>query len=106
LIYGFYKNHAESESPAFETFYDALEGELIEGGESLESMMMVLEGLTDNVCGDLMDMALEMEFTAFDLYRTLSNQTTHDAAMSSAFLSIAQAEKSHMRIIADALGEC
>lgn len=106
MIYGFYKNFAESAPPVFDAFYATLDGKVIEGGESLESMMMALEGLTDNVCGDLMDLALEMEFTAFDLYRTLANQTTHDAAMSSAFLTIAQAEKSHMRMIADALEEC
>jgi rhodanese-related sulfurtransferase/rubrerythrin len=106
MIYGFYKNHVESEPAVFEAFYDALDGTVIEGGESLESMMAALEGLTDNVCGDLMDLALEMEFTAFDLYRTLANQTTHDSTMSGMFLTIAQAEKSHMRMIADALGEC
>ena len=106
MIYGFHKNHAEPGPAAFQAFYETLDGKVIEGGESLESMMTAIEGLTDNVCGDLMDLALEMEFTALDLYRTLANQTTHDAAMSSAFLAIAQAEKSHMRMIADALGEC
>jgi len=106
IIYGFYKNHAESEPAPFEAFYETLDGNVIEGGESLEAGMAMLEGLADDACRDLMDMALEMEFTAFDLYRTLANQTTHDAAMSSAFLTIAQAEKAHMRMIADALAEC
>jgi len=106
MIYGFYKKEAESEPAPFQTFYEALDGNVIEGGESLEAGMAMLDGLADDACGDLMDMALEMEFTAFDLYRTLANQTTHDAAMSSAFLTIAQAEKAHMRMIADALAEC
>jgi sulfur-carrier protein adenylyltransferase/sulfurtransferase len=106
MIYGFYKNHAESEPLPFDTFYEALDGNVIEGGETLEAGMGMLDGLKDNACGDLMDMALEMEFTAFDLYRTLANQTTHDAAMSSAFLAIAQAEKAHMRMISNAVAEC
>ncbi|MFZ2633085.1 MAG: rhodanese-like domain-containing protein [Desulfosalsimonadaceae bacterium] len=106
LIYGFYKKHAEPEPASFEAFYASLDGNIIEGGESLESGLAVLDTLKDTSCQDVMDLALEMEFTAFDLYRTLANQTTHDPTLSGAFLDIAQAEKSHMRIISDALSEC
>lgn len=104
LIYGFYKNHAAP--AAFDAFYAALEGNVIEGGESLGSGLAMLDALKDADCQEIMDLALEMEFIAFDLYRTLANQTAHDAAMSSAFLTIAQAEKAHIRMIADALEEC
>ena len=106
MIYGLYKKDAETELAPFEAFYASLDGNIIEGGESLESGLAVLDTLKDTSCQDVMDLALEMEFTAFDLYRTLANQTTHDPALSGAFLDIAQAEKNHMRIISDALSEC
>jgi len=106
MIYSIYGKTADPAPVSFETLYDTLDGNLIETGESLESGMASLNALRKTSCQDLMDLALEMEFQAFDLYRTLANQTIHDAVMSSLFLEIAQAEKAHMRMIVSALAEC
>ena len=105
LIYKFYKEIAGDQSE-FENFYAGLAGEIVEGGESLESCLMQISNITDRFCLTLLEFALGIEFSAYDLYRTLANQKTDAPEMSAAFLSIAQAEKSHMRMISEALANC
>lgn len=46
-----------------------------------------------------------IEYAAYDLYRNMTDFFKDDT-LRDAFLSIAQAEKEHMRIAAEALGGC
>jgi rubrerythrin len=48
---------------------------------------------------------LDIEYSAYDLYRTMAEQTESEEAKT-AFLSIAQAEKAHMQAIAKAISQC
>jgi rubrerythrin len=50
-------------------------------------------------------MAISIEYAAYDLYRNMADFFKDDT-LRDAFLSIAQAEKEHMRIAAEALGCC
>ena len=106
LIFNIYKKVVESSPGDFENFYQDLKGEIVEGGEPLERYVDQLETGFQNPCVALMDLALDIEFSAFDLYRTLANQKTDDSQMAGVFLDIAQAEKGHMRMISAALSEC
>lgn len=83
-------------------YYGALPGDVMEGGQSLAEALSAPALLAGGDYQDLLDLALEMEFTAFDLYKTLADQTTHDPNLSGMFLDIAQAEKAHIRAIAAA----
>ena len=82
-----------------------LGGEVLEGGENLDDVLRRLEAIEENVCLSLLEMALDIEYSAFDLYRTMAEQT-ESAEARSAFLSIAQAEKTHMQTIARAVSHC
>ncbi len=106
LIYNVYKKVAEAVPGNFENFYQDLKGEIVESGEPLERYVDQLETGFQNPCVTLMDLALDIEFSAFDLYRTMANQKTDDSQMSGVFLDIAQAEKGHMRMISAALSGC
>jgi rubrerythrin len=46
-----------------------------------------------------------MEYAAFDLYKTMAEQEK-DQTVRDSFLSISQAEKSHMRMLVRALDQC
>ena len=106
LIFKIYTKVTEQTTLAFDGFYQDLPGDIVEGGEHLERYVEKLANISENSCTALLDLALDIEFSAFDLYRTLANQKTDDPQMAGVFLDIAQAEKSHMRMIAAALDHC
>jgi rubrerythrin len=104
LIYQFYRQE-QLDAPSFEELYAALPGEVIEGGHSLDSMRQMLDKLTDDPCLDIIEMAISIEYSAYDLYRSMADYFS-GSTMEKAFLSIAQAEKEHMRIASEALTFC
>lgn len=103
-VYGFWKQVQPAPEP-FDSLYDGLKGETLEGGQSLEAMMGQVENLSGDPCMRLMELALDMEYTAYDLYRNLAERT-RDPEEKRVFLSIAQGEKSHMKSIARGLAQC
>jgi rubrerythrin len=50
-------------------------------------------------------MKRSIEYAAYDLYRTMADRTG-GAAAREAFMTIAQAEKAHMRALAKAIENC
>jgi rubrerythrin len=46
-----------------------------------------------------------MEYSAYDLYRTMAERSDEPEA-AEAFMALAQAEKSHMRALADTIEKC
>ncbi|MCF6187813.1 MAG: ferritin family protein [Desulfobulbaceae bacterium] len=104
LIYTFYRQEV-SGAPPFEELYGSLPGEVIEGGKSLEAMTRILDASGDESCLDIVEMAITIEYAAYDLYRNMADYFT-EPKMAEAFLAIAQAEKEHMRIAAEALQFC
>lgn len=106
LLYTIYLKNAPSDTPPFDVFYGNLAGDIIEGGESLDRCVEQLTKMSENACLSLMEFALDIEFAAYDLYRTMANQNSDDSEISAAFLSIAEAEKSHMRIISAGFETC
>ena len=109
LIYQFYKQEVleqgQKEAQPFAELYAALPGEVIEGGASRATMEEMLDDLGDEPCLDIIEMAISIEYAAFDLYRNMADHF-QGTRMEEAFLSIAQAEKEHMRIAGEALTCC
>jgi rhodanese-related sulfurtransferase/rubrerythrin len=103
-IYRLWKENEPQPQP-FESLFTELGGEILEGGERLDDVLQRVETIRENVCLTLLEMALDIEYAAFDLYRTMAEQTGSTEAKS-AFLSIAQAEKAHMQAIAEAMPGC
>jgi len=58
-----------------------------------------------NPCIRLVEMALQIEYAAFDLYRTLADQAREDESRQ-AFTQLSQAEKGHMQSLIRVIGEC
>lgn len=96
---------AGEELEAFETLFDELSGEILESGERLKDVVQRVETLEGNLCLNLMEFSLDVEYSALDLHRTIAEKAS-DAETRDTFLSIAQAEKAHMRTIAKAIGQC
>jgi len=104
LIYRFWQK-LETGPPPFEQLYQSLSGEILEGGRSFEDACDMLEAEAGRSCPAAVDLALNIEYAAFDLYRTMAERTAESEARE-AFLALAQAEKAHMRALARSIAQC
>ncbi len=89
----------------FETLFEQLTGEILEGGEPLQDAIERMDRFEGEPCMNIIELALHIEYSAYDLYRTVADQT-EDGRSRSAFLSIAQAEKGHMRMLTRGVARC
>jgi rhodanese-related sulfurtransferase/rubrerythrin len=89
----------------FDVVFAGLSGNVLEGGMTLAEALDQAAEPGGNTCVRLIELALHIEYAAFDLYRTMADQVAMPD-VKDAFLKIAQAEKSHMSILVDALGRC
>ena len=104
LIYHYYHQEYPEAEP-FDALYATLPGEVLEGGRSVTAMRQFLDGEHDDPCLDIVELSISIEYAAYDLYRNMADYFA-ERPMEEAFLSIAQAEKEHMRIAAEALSFC
>ncbi len=104
LVYHHWKK-TQSAPAAFENLFADLGGEILEGGEKLETVISRLEKAAGSPCIYVMELALHIEYTAYDLYRTVADQAGNEEAKE-VFLGIAQAEKAHMKTLVKALSGC
>jgi rubrerythrin/rhodanese-related sulfurtransferase len=104
LIYRFWKKFQNS-PPPFDRIYQSLAGEIMEGGHNFEEACRHLDAVRKHGCAGVIDLAMTIEYSAFDLYRTMAEHSENSEARST-FLSIAQAEKAHMRTLARAIDQC
>lgn len=103
-VYQYWKD-TESDPSEFETVFENLKGEILEGGEELSNVLQRAEAIKGNACLHLVELALHVEHAAFDLYRTMAERTDSKEAKH-VFLSIAQAEKRHMGSLIDTINQC
>lgn len=90
---------------SFEEVYRDLTGDIMEGGQAVADMVERLNTLSEAPCIEIIEMSLAIEFAAYDLYRALAHRFS-GTDIEDTFLAIAQAEKEHMRIAAEALQFC
>ena len=103
-IHKFWQRESGS-GDSFEDVYATLAGEILEGGSRLEKVLIEVGGLGADACLQLIEMALGIEYAAYDLYRTLADNGP-DAGVREAFLQLAQAEKAHMTSLTKTLALC
>ena len=104
MIYAIWKK-IEAHPLAFDEFFGGLQGDILEGGTPLADAIQRISEVSHSACLPIIEMALSIEYAAFDLYRGMAdNAADHDAR--NAFLSLAQAEKKHMRTLIDAIAAC
>jgi len=104
LIYRFWQKF-ETSPPPFDQLYQRLAGDILEGGRSFEDACSMLETAAGRSCSAMVDLALTIEYTAYDLYRVMAERTA-DSEVRETFLAIAQAEKAHMRALARSISQC
>ena len=104
LIYQFLDKFDKT-LPPFEQLFQTLNGEIIEGGQTFEDTCRRLERLDNQWCPGIIDLALKIEYEAFDLYRAMADRT-EEADARTLFLSVAQAEKGHMRSVSRTYSLC
>ncbi len=104
LIYRFWQN-LQDNPPPFDRVYQDLSGEILEGGHNFEETCRRLDSVQNHGCTAVIDLAMTIEYSAFELYRTMAERSENSEAQS-IFLSIAQAEKAHMRALARAINQC
>lgn len=102
-IYGLWASH-QGQPPPFGPLFENLEGRLMEGGGDLEAELERAAALGDTPCRALLELALDVEYRAYDLYRVLGERERGEAR--EIFWYLAQAEKGHLRTIARLLGDC
>jgi sulfur-carrier protein adenylyltransferase/sulfurtransferase len=105
-LYELLMGYSKEQFHNFEDFYEELSSDMVEGGDTLSDLMGYIHGIQKYGCINLLDLAMDMEFVSYDLYRTMANQKSAEKDVESILLKIAQAEKSHMKLIADSYGLC
>ncbi len=103
MIYAFWKE-SQATPPAFKDLFEKLAGEILESGEPLEEALNRISTTTAERGLHILELALEIEYRAYDLYRNIAEREP-DAERRNTLLTIAQAEKKHMRMIIRALAE-
>jgi rhodanese-related sulfurtransferase/rubrerythrin len=87
----------------FEPLFASLPGKLVESGESFEEVAEKARQMGQHGSGLLLELALELELRAFDLYKSLASRAEGSAARD-ALLDLAQQEKRHAEGIFKQLG--
>jgi sulfur-carrier protein adenylyltransferase/sulfurtransferase len=90
--------------PPFEELFEQTPGLVVEGGEALDVVLTRVAGqdLSDTLA--IVELALDIELHAFDLYRVMANRTPNAKAQR-AFLALAEQEKTHIRLVTSAWNE-
>lgn len=105
---------------SFDEVYKKLDGDILEDGSSLDEMVKLLQRRSEQLKNlqredraknsylqnrdsdqiiDILEIAISMEYRAFDLYRVLSERIFDAKELQDAFYSLSQAEKQHMNIL-------
>ncbi len=103
LIYALWKPDQTDPKP-FQALFDELTGDILEGGEVLEDVLGRLKAIRTDIGINVLELSLRIEYQAYDLYRNLAGRTMDERARDS-LLSIAQAEKAHMRQLNQAIAD-
>ena len=98
-------DHPDKGSPSFEEAFQACCGDILEGGKSRVDMEVFLSGITAERRLEVLEFALDMEFSAYDLYKNWA-LTLPEARAKTLFISLVQAEKEHISDIIRCLDIC
>lgn len=90
---------------SFEVVYAALPAEILEGEYSVAGLLDYFASSMEHPCRTAVEVALNIEYGAYEMYRTLARKYA-DHGLEKIFMDIAQAEKGHLALAADAIGLC
>ena len=105
-LYTYWKKHVQpAPEQDFEALFASLQGELLEGGESLDVWTQRLEDMRTRTCLDLAEAALVIEYSAYDLYRNLADRAA-EASETAFFRLLSEQEKGHVRVVSKVFEDC
>ena len=102
LIYSMLKKHDENVA-SFDELYGSLPGDIVEGGKPFEEHLAQLHKIEDNFEARLLEIVLEIEHAAYDLYRSVA-QRLQGTKLEASFVTLAEAEKGHMLLASQGMG--
>lgn len=103
LLFGLLTQVAKETPKPFEELYASMKGEVLESGETYEEVLSKVKGIPPEKRWALLELALDMEFHAYDLYRNLAAKH-HATELEDVLLKLAAQEKLHFRMVLNALG--
>lgn len=103
-VYGALRKVSEGHLDDFDKLYGEMEGNILEGGESFERLIEVAKQAAELGTVSLLELALDLEFKAYDLYRNLAHRT-EDSSLRATFLDLAEQEKRHARTLLRSIGK-
>ncbi len=95
----------EGELDDFHKLYQQLEGKIVEGGKDIRSLLDYIDSHEQSPCRAALELALTIECTAYDMYRNLA-EYSENSELEKLFVEIAQSEKEHITLAAEALALC
>ena len=102
-IFTYWKKHGKKQTlESFEEIFEHLDGRIMEGGKPISAWMARLGKDPDDRVLRLLELACEIEYYAYDLYRGLAKRD-RDAEAAETYLLLAEQEKAHVRVISKAL---
>ncbi|HCY86536.1 MAG TPA: hypothetical protein DHV36_15490 [Desulfobacteraceae bacterium] len=82
------------DSRAFDAVFASCKGGFLEGGRSTDETLALMAKSCGNRLEAILDFALDMEFSAYDLYKNRGAESS--GAAGDLFIALAQAEKTHI----------
>jgi rubrerythrin len=92
----------QPDAQSFEAVFEALPGEILEGGQPFGEVLARLEVMSVANGIPLLEYSLGIEYRAYDLYRNMAERAAEERTRNH-LLAIAQAEKTHMRQLTEAI---
>lgn len=87
----------------FDPYFKNIQGEIMESGVTVEEALSHIDSFSENICIDLLEFLINIEVSAYDLYKVLAQKNENTKSV---FMAIAQEEKAHMRSIASSFILC
>ena len=92
-------------SEDFETFFNALKGDILEGGESVEEALVRIEKMGHDNCLSFGELAIEIEYRAYDVYKNLYIDSRDDD-VGEVYRDLSEQEKGHALVVARHIKKC
>jgi len=103
-VYGALRKISEGVVEDFKSLYNSLDGEVLEGGQPVERAVEVAKQAAAEGTLSLLELALDLEFQAYDLYRNLAHRTDEEE-LRTTFLNLAESEKRHASALLRSIGK-
>ncbi len=89
----------------FETFFNDLRGDILEGGEPVGDALARIEKIGHDNCLSLGELAIEIEYRAYDVYKNLYIDSTDDN-VKEVYRDLSEQEKGHALVVARHIKRC